>query len=96
MTEFVFLVRDVVQSKLEKLGQVNARQLEFSLCLMMMMMVIDLYGWYKSQVLDGEEKSLEVKSSSPKKQTTLDSFVKRCNDNNTDEVHGRLKHPRPF
>nr|XP_009630710.1 SWI/SNF-related matrix-associated actin-dependent regulator of chromatin subfamily A-like protein 1 homolog [Nicotiana tomentosiformis] len=49
------IIWDVVQSKLENLGQ----------------------------MLDGHEKSLEVSTnqsySSPSKQKTLDSFIKRCN-----------------
>ncbi|KAJ9546299.1 hypothetical protein OSB04_018842 [Centaurea solstitialis] len=66
------IIWDVVQSKLENLGQ----------------------------MLDGHEKSLEVSvkqqptsTSSPSKQKTLDSFVKRCNTLNL-EQQPKLKHPR--
>lgn len=63
------IIWDVVQSKLENLGQ----------------------------MLDGHENSLEVQynqpSSSPAKQKTLDSFVKRCNSQNS-EHESKPKHPR--
>ncbi|KAI3686976.1 hypothetical protein L1987_80666 [Smallanthus sonchifolius] len=66
------IIWDVVQSKLENLGQ----------------------------MLDGHENSLEVScnrttttSSSPAKQKTLDSFVKRCNSL-TSEQQPNPKHPR--
>lgn len=66
------IIWDVVQSKLENLGQ----------------------------MLDGHEKSLEVSvkqqqqpRSSPTKQKTLDSFVKRCNTLNS-EQQSNPKHPR--
>lgn len=63
------IIWDVVQSKLENLGQ----------------------------VLDGQENTLEVSTSqtmstSPKKQKTLDSFLKRCN--NTADVYPNAKVPR--
>ncbi|CAN4095014.1 unnamed protein product [Withania somnifera] len=55
------IIWDVVQSKLDNLGQ----------------------------MLDGQEKSLEVSTnqsySSPSKQKTLDSFIKRCNNSPTQE-----------
>lgn len=55
------IIWDVVQSKLDNLGQ----------------------------MLDGQEKSLEVSTnqsySSPSKQKTLDSFIKRCNNSPTPE-----------
>uniref|UniRef100_M1A0E0 Chromatin remodeling complex subunit n=1 Tax=Solanum tuberosum TaxID=4113 RepID=M1A0E0_SOLTU len=54
------IIWDVVQSKLDNLGQ----------------------------MLDGQEKSLEVSTnqshSSPSKQKTLDSFIKRCNNSPQD------------
>nr|XP_016445129.1 PREDICTED: SWI/SNF-related matrix-associated actin-dependent regulator of chromatin subfamily A-like protein 1 isoform X3 [Nicotiana tabacum] len=60
------IIWDVVQSKLENLGQ----------------------------MLDGHEKSLEVSTnqsySSPSKQKTLDSFIKRCNNSPPHEL--RKKH----
>ncbi|XP_024993673.1 SWI/SNF-related matrix-associated actin-dependent regulator of chromatin subfamily A-like protein 1 isoform X2 [Cynara cardunculus var. scolymus] len=63
------IIWDVVQSKLENLGQ----------------------------MLDGHEKSLEVSvkqpRSSPAKQKTLDSFVKRCNSLNS-EQQSDPKHQR--
>ncbi|KAI3730203.1 hypothetical protein L6452_18880 [Arctium lappa] len=64
------IIWDVVQSKLENLGQ----------------------------MLDGHEKSLEVSvkqqpRSSPGKQKTLDSFVKRCNTLDS-EQQSNPKHPR--
>ncbi|KAK4586288.1 hypothetical protein RGQ29_023457 [Quercus rubra] len=64
------IIWDVVQSKLENLGQ----------------------------MLDGHEKTLEVsssqKSSSPAKQKTLDSYVKRCSNMDDLEHQPKLKHPR--
>ncbi|KAI3505955.1 hypothetical protein L1887_28296 [Cichorium endivia] len=63
------IIWDVVQSKLENLGQ----------------------------MLDGHENTLQVQqtriSSSPSKQKTLDSFVKRCNSHNP-EPESNPKHPR--
>ncbi|KAK1407819.1 hypothetical protein QVD17_39446 [Tagetes erecta] len=64
------IIWDVVQSKLENLGQ----------------------------MLDGHENSLEVSCkpatiSSPAKQKTLDSFVKRCNSLSS-EQQSNPKHPR--
>ncbi|KAK2969683.1 hypothetical protein RJ640_025860 [Escallonia rubra] len=62
------IIWDVVQSKLENLGQ----------------------------MLDGHEDSLEVSQprSSPSKQRTLDSFMKRCNNINHSEDEPKLKYPR--
>ncbi|XP_040990338.1 SWI/SNF-related matrix-associated actin-dependent regulator of chromatin subfamily A-like protein 1 isoform X4 [Juglans microcarpa x Juglans regia] len=64
------IIWDVVQSKLENLGQ----------------------------MLDGHEKTLEVSSSqprsSPAKQKTLDSFMKRCNSTDDMEHWSKLKRPR--
>ncbi|XP_042989344.1 SWI/SNF-related matrix-associated actin-dependent regulator of chromatin subfamily A-like protein 1 isoform X3 [Carya illinoinensis] len=64
------IIWDVVQSKLENLGQ----------------------------MLDGHEKTLEVSSSqprsSPAKQKTLDSFMKRCNSTDDVEDWSKLKRPR--
>ncbi|KAL9268628.1 SWI/SNF-related matrix-associated actin-dependent regulator of chromatin subfamily A-like protein [Drosera capensis] len=65
------IIWDVVQSKLENLGQ----------------------------VLDGHENVLEVTGgsrpvSSPAKQTTLDSFVKRCSSRDGPDAQLKLKFPR--
>ncbi|KAB1206180.1 DNA annealing helicase and endonuclease ZRANB3 [Morella rubra] len=64
------IIWDVVQSKLENLGQ----------------------------MLDGHEKTLEVSSSqqrsSPAKQKTLDSFIKRCTNTDDLEHQSKLKYPR--
>ncbi|KAG2726666.1 hypothetical protein I3760_01G124400 [Carya illinoinensis] len=64
------IIWDVVQSKLENLGQ----------------------------MLDGHEKTLEVSSSqprsSPAKQKTLHSFMKRCNSTDDVEDWSKLKRPR--
>ncbi|KAM4127194.1 hypothetical protein ACJW30_02G071800 [Castanea mollissima] len=64
------IIWDVVQSKLENLGQ----------------------------MLDGHEKTLEVSSSqtssSPAKQKTLDSYMKRCSNMDDLEHQPKLKHPR--
>ncbi|KAK7858008.1 dna annealing helicase and endonuclease zranb3 [Quercus suber] len=64
------IIWDVVQSKLENLGQ----------------------------MLDGHEKTLEVSSSqtssSPAKQKTLDSYLKRCSNMDDLEHQPKLKHPR--
>ncbi|GAB4825648.1 hypothetical protein Ancab_008522 [Ancistrocladus abbreviatus] len=64
------IIWDVVQSKLENLGQ----------------------------VLDGQENVMEVSDcqhrSSPAKQKTLDSFMKRCNSNDGADGHSKLKFPR--
>ncbi|KAI8561987.1 hypothetical protein RHMOL_Rhmol04G0383600 [Rhododendron molle] len=64
------IIWDVVQSKLENLGQ----------------------------MLDGHERTLEVSGSQPKsspaKQRTLDSFVKRCSNMNDFEHQPQLKYPR--
>lgn len=63
------IIWDVVQSKLENLGQ----------------------------MLDGHENSLEVTSqsrSSPAKQKTLDSFIKRCNTSQNHEHKPKHKYPR--
>ncbi|KAL0366686.1 UNVERIFIED_CONTAM: SWI/SNF-related matrix-associated actin-dependent regulator of chromatin subfamily A-like protein 1 [Sesamum radiatum] len=63
------IIWDVIQSKLENLGQ----------------------------MLDGHENSLEVSvdqpGCSPLKQRTLDSFVKRCNNSQSDH-EPKHKHPR--
>ncbi|KAG8375916.1 hypothetical protein BUALT_Bualt09G0008800 [Buddleja alternifolia] len=63
------IIWDVIQSKLENLGQ----------------------------MLDGHENSLEVSvneaGSSPLKQRTLDSFMKRCNNHQSDD-EPKLKYPR--
>ncbi|KAK9934159.1 hypothetical protein M0R45_021312 [Rubus argutus] len=64
------IIWDVVQSKLENLGQ----------------------------MLDGHENSLEVSASrprsSPAKQKTLDSFLKRCNNSEDHENEPKFKYPR--
>ncbi|KAE8077150.1 hypothetical protein FH972_015741 [Carpinus fangiana] len=64
------IIWDVVQSKLENLGQ----------------------------MLDGHEKTLEVSSSqtrsSPAKQKTLDSFMKRCKNVDDLEHQSKFKYPR--
>lgn len=64
------IIWDVVQSKLENLGQ----------------------------MLDGHENTLEVSSSqtrsSPAKQKTLDSFMKRCKNGDDLEHQSKLKYPR--
>lgn len=64
------IIWDVVQSKLENLGQ----------------------------MLDGHENTLEVSvsqpRSSPSKQRTIDSFMKRCNNVDNPEHQPNLKHPR--
>ncbi|KAK4766691.1 hypothetical protein SAY87_008333 [Trapa incisa] len=65
------IIWDVVQSKLENLGQ----------------------------MLDGHENTLEVSAihqstTSPAKQKTLDSFVKRCNNGNSSEHQSIAKYPR--
>ncbi|KAF8401213.1 hypothetical protein HHK36_012142 [Tetracentron sinense] len=64
------IIWDVVQSKLENLGQ----------------------------MLDGHEKTLEVSVSqpisSPAKQRTLDSFMKRCNNVGDSGHHSKHKFPR--
>ncbi|KAJ4721866.1 SWI/SNF-related matrix-associated actin-dependent regulator of chromatin subfamily A-like protein 1 [Melia azedarach] len=64
------IIWDVVQSKLENLGQ----------------------------MLDGHENALEVSSSelrsSPAKQKTLDSFLKRCNNGNDSEHQPKLKYQK--
>ncbi|XAR56931.1 Calcium/calmodulin-dependent protein kinase [Bertholletia excelsa] len=64
------IIWDVVQNKLENLGQ----------------------------MLDGHENTLEVSvtqpKSSPAKQRTLDSFIKRCNNFNSPEDQPKLKHSR--
>ncbi|XP_050219877.1 uncharacterized protein LOC126670238 isoform X2 [Mercurialis annua] len=64
------IIWDVVQGKLENLGQ----------------------------VLDGHEKALEVSArqqrSSPAKQKTIDSFLKRCNKVDDLEHEPKLKYPR--
>lgn len=64
------IIWDVVQSKLENLGQ----------------------------MLDGQEKSLEVSASqqrsSPAKQRTLDTYMKRCSNLDASEHQPKLKYPR--
>ncbi|PKI43065.1 hypothetical protein CRG98_036544 [Punica granatum] len=65
------IIWDVVQSKLENLGQ----------------------------MLDGRENTLEVSAShqsstSPAKQKTLDSFLKRCSNDENSEHQSKLKYPR--
>ncbi|ONI27746.1 hypothetical protein PRUPE_1G103200 [Prunus persica] len=65
------IIWDVVQSKLENLGQ----------------------------MLDGHENTLQVSTSqppqsSPAKQKTLDSYMKRCNSQEDSENHPQFKNPR--
>ncbi|XP_061974528.1 uncharacterized protein LOC133696369 isoform X2 [Populus nigra] len=64
------IIWDVVQSKLENLGQ----------------------------MLDGQEKTLEVSASqqrsSPAKQRTLDTYMKRCSNLDDSEHQPKLKYPR--
>ncbi|CAK7327448.1 unnamed protein product [Dovyalis caffra] len=64
------IIWDVVQSKLENLGQ----------------------------MLDGQEKTLEVsasqKRSSPAKQRTLDTYMRRCSNLDETEHQPKLKYPR--
>ena len=88
---FFLSFRDVVQSKLENLGQVwfcSVFLLFSGYCL------DEKWGICLLQMLDGHEKSLEVSvKSSPAKQKTLDSFVKRCNTLNL-EQQSKPKHPR--
>lgn len=71
------IIWDVVQSKLENLGQMldgHENTLQVS---------------YNQQ----QQQQTRISSSSPSKQKTLDSFVKRCNSHNS-QPESNPKHPR--
>ncbi|GMY28050.1 SWI/SNF-related matrix-associated actin-dependent regulator of chromatin subfamily A-like protein 1 [Fagus crenata] len=73
------IIWDVVQSKLENLGQPNTLEVSSS----------------QTRSSPAKQKvSSSQTSSSPAKQKTLDSFMKRCNNMDNLEHQPKLKHPR--